>query len=215
MLILSFIFIIIFLLNYFTYWVIWIKITEQRSSSLSFYKKIFPIISIICINTIPIINSSFLEPFFNENVSYFWHYWIWFFLLGVIFLTVGFRIYSLEKRIQKLEQGEEKEHKLFTIGVYKIVRHPNCMAWLLIFIGTTFIFDSIISLILIPILVILTQLNGFLREKYILYPKFGEIYEIYKQKTPYRIISPPYNYLLVIIAIFVVYIGFINFEYIF
>lgn len=215
MIIVSLILIILFLLNYITFWVVWIKISDKKSNFLSQYKKFFPIISIICINTIPIFNSSFLEPFFNENISYLRQYWIWFLLLGVIFLTLGFRIYSLEKKILKHEQREEKEIKLVTNGVYKIVRHPNCLAWLLIFIGSAFILDSFISLILIPPLVVLTELYGSLKEKFVLAPKYGEDYEIYKEKTPYRIISPPYNSLLFIIAIFVVYIGFINLEYIF
>jgi protein-S-isoprenylcysteine O-methyltransferase Ste14 len=136
-------------------------------------------------------------------------------MLGIIFLAVGFRIYSLIKENLKSEQEDEKDYKLATSGVYRIVRHPNCLAWLLVYIGSSFILDSFISMILIPPLVILTELNGFLEEKYVLAPKYGEIYEKYKEKTPYRVISPPYNSLLFIIAILVVYIGFLNFEYIF
>jgi protein-S-isoprenylcysteine O-methyltransferase Ste14 len=132
-------------------------------------------------------------------------------LLGVIFLILGFKLYSLKKKIHKLEKTEGEDQHLVTKGVYKIVRHPDSLAWILIFIGSTLILDSAICLILIPILVILTQLDSFLREKYILIPKFGKIYENYKKKIPYRIIPPPYNYLFIIIAIFVIYIGFLNF----
>ena len=214
MIILSLILIIIFLVNYVTFWMVLIKNSDKKSNFLSFYKKIFPIIWIICINPIPIINSSFLQPYFNENLSYLRQYWIWFLLLGIIFLTVGIKIFSLYKKILKHERGEDKEFKLITNGVYKIVRHPNYLAWLSIFLGSTFILDSFISLILIPLLVILTELNCFLKEKHVFAPKYGEVYENYKEKTPYRIISPPYNYLLFIIAIFVIYIGFLNLEYI-
>jgi protein-S-isoprenylcysteine O-methyltransferase Ste14 len=202
-------------LNYITFWTVWIKTPDKNNNFLSFYKKIFPIIWIITINTIPIINSSFLEPYFNENISYLRQYWIWFLLLGVIFFVLGIRIYSLQKRILKHQQGENKEIKLVTNGVYKIVRHPGSLAWLLIFFGSTFILDSFMSLILIPLLVILTELNSFLKEKYVFVPKYSEAYENYKRKTPYMLISPPYNYLLFIIAIFVIYIGFTNFQNIF
>ncbi len=215
MIIINLILLTLFLVNYIAFWTVLIKNSEEKSNLLYYYKKIFPIIWIICINTIPFINSSFLEPYFSENVSYLRQYWPWFSMLGVIFLAVGFRIYSLIKENLKSEQGDEKDYKLATSGVYRIVRHPNCLAWLLIFIGSTFILDSSISMILIPPLVILIELNGFLEEKYVLAPKYGEIYENYKEKTPYRVISPPYNSLLFIIAIFVVYIGFLNFEYIF
>jgi protein-S-isoprenylcysteine O-methyltransferase Ste14 len=192
-----------------------IKISEEKSDLLPLYKKAFSIIWVICINTIPIINSSFLEPFFNENISYLREYWIWFLLLGIIFFTLGIKIYSLKKKILNDRQGEDKEDKLVTTGVYNIVRHPSSMAWILIFLGSTFILDSFISFILTPFIVILTEVTVFLKEKYFLTPKYGEVYENYKKKTPYRVLSPPYNYLLFIIAIFAIYIGFLNFEYFF
>jgi protein-S-isoprenylcysteine O-methyltransferase Ste14 len=135
--------------------------------------------------------------------------------LGIIFLAIGFRIYFLQNKILKHEGVDPTKLKLVTNGVYKIVRHPSSLAWLLIFIGSAFILDSFISLVLIPFLYVLIELNGFLKEKYTLAPKYADAYEIYKEKTPYRIISPPYNSLLFIIAVFVVYIGFLNISYIF
>ena len=215
MIVISLILVTLFLLNYMGFWVVLIKTSDKKSNLLDFYKKIFPSIWIICINTIPFINSSFLAPYFNENISYLRQYWIWFLMLGVVFLVVGFRIYSLIKKSLESEQSNNNDYKLATGGVYRIVRHPNCLAWLLIFIGSTFVLDSFIGMILIPLLIILIEVNCFLKEKYVLAPKYGEIYEIYKEKTPYRVISPPYNSLLFIIAILVVYIGFLNFEFIF
>jgi len=211
MIIINLILLTLFLLNYIAFWTVLIKNSDKKSKMLDDYKKIFPIIWIICINTIPFINSSFLEPYFSENVSYLRQYWIWFLLLGIVFLAVGFKINSLINKNLKSELGDENDHKLATGGVYRIVRHPNYLAWLLIFIGSTFILDSFFSIILIPLLTILIELNGFLKEKYVLAPKYGEVYENYKEKTPYRVISPPYNSLLFIIAIFVVYIGLLNF----
>ena len=76
-----------------------IKRSDKRTNLFYYYKKIFPIVWIICINTIPFLNSSFLEPYFSENMSYLRLYWIWFLLLGIIFLAVGFKIYSLIKKI--------------------------------------------------------------------------------------------------------------------
>lgn len=211
MIIIDLILLTLFLLNYIAFWTVLIKNSDKKSKMQDDYKKIFPFIWIICINTIPFINSSFLEPYFSENVSYLREYWIWFLMLGVVFLAVGFKIYSLIKKNLKSEQEDENNHKLATGGVYRIVRHPDYLAWLLIFIGSAFILDSFISLILIPVITILIEVNGFLKEKYVLVPKYGEVYENYKEKTPYRVISPPYNSLLFIIAILVIYIGFLNF----
>lgn len=211
MIIINIILLTLFLLNYIAFWTVLIKNSDKKSKMQDDYKKIFPFIWIICINTIPFINSSFLELYFSENVSYLREYWIWFLMLGVVFLAVGFKIYSLIKKNLKSEQEDENNHKLTTGGVYRIVRHPDYLAWLLIFIGSAFILDSFISLILIPVITILIEVNGFLKEKYVLVPKYGEVYENYKEKTPYRVISPPYNSLLFIIAILVIYIGFLNF----
>ncbi|MHA1986080.1 MAG: methyltransferase family protein [Promethearchaeota archaeon] len=136
-------------------------------------------------------------------------------MLGVIFLAVGFRIYYILKKNLNSEQRNEKNDGFLRNGVYTIVRHPYYLSWLLIFIGSTFILDSFIGLMLIPLLVIILHLNTFLEEKYVLVPKYGEDYYQYKDKTPYKVISPPYNSLLFIIAIFVVYIGLINFVFIF
>jgi len=215
MIIITLILLTLFLLNYIAFWRVLVKNSDKKSNLVDSYKKLFPIIWSICLNPIPFINSSFLESYFGENVSYLRQYWIWFLMLGIVFLVVGFKIYSLINKNLKSEQGDEKGYKLVTGGIYRIVRHPNWLAWFLIFIGSTFILDSFISLILIPPLIILIEINGFLKEKYVFTPMYGEDYENYKKKTPHRVISPPYNSLLFIIAILVVYIGFLNFEYIF
>lgn len=215
MIIISLILITVFLINFTVFWTIQIKILNKKDKILSAYKKIFPLIWVICLNPIPFINSSFLEPYFNDNVSYFRQYWIWFLMLGVIFSAVGVKIYTLIKKSVKDIQEDEEDYRLVTNGVYKIIRHPTCLAWLLLFIGSTFILDSFVGLVITPLLIIITNLYGFLKEKYVFVPRFGILYETYREKTPYRVISPPYNSLLIIIAIFVILIGFYNLEYIF
>ncbi|MBY8987783.1 MAG: hypothetical protein KGD61_04965, partial [Candidatus Lokiarchaeota archaeon] len=54
------------------------------------------------------------------------------------------------------------------------------------------------------------EILGFFEEKYVLLPEFGKKYNDYRRKTPNRLISQPYNYLLIIIAILVFYVGFLN-----
>ena len=57
---------------------------------------------------------------------------------------------------------------------------------------------------------ILIELLCSLEEKYLLTSKFEKIYDQYKKKIPYRLISPPYNYIFIIMGIIVAYIGFLN-----
>ena len=49
-----------------------------------------------------------------------------------------------------------------------------------------------------------------LEENLILIPKFGKNYEDYKRKTPHRIIPTPMNLLLIIMALVIAYVGFLN-----
>ncbi|MFX0106557.1 MAG: methyltransferase family protein [Candidatus Hodarchaeota archaeon] len=173
--------------------------------------KVFPKLWLINIILIPIINSSFLQPFFNENVSYFRNYWIWFLLIGIIIIAVGIKIYSLAKKLLKIKIIEEKIPTLITKGIYLILRHPTYLSWILIYIGITFILDSFVGILFCSILIIFTELLCFLEEKYIIIPKFIDSYEQYKKKTPYRLFPPPYNYVFIIMAIILTYIGFLNF----
>ncbi|MFX1366119.1 MAG: methyltransferase family protein [Promethearchaeota archaeon] len=203
--------ILIFLFNFIAYWIICLKQKHQMSKSYELYKKIFPIIWMVSIFLIPVLNSSFFEPFFYINVSYFRQYWPWFFLIGIITIIFGIKINSLAIKSLKIVINGNESPKLIVKGVYEIVRHPQYFSWFLMYFGITFIFDSLIALIISPILFILTDRLCLLEEKYLLIPKFDMKYDQYKNKTPYRLISPPYNYIFIIMGLIVVYIGISNY----
>ena len=205
----------IFLLCFFFFWVRTIRLLETKKSSFNFSIKIYAVICIISMNFIPIINSSFFTPIFKQNVSYFRQLWIWFFMLGFIFLILGLRILFLVKKMLNKKKSEGIQENLKTKGVYVIIRHPTLFSWLIIYLALSFVFDSLYGVILFPLFLILLELHCFLKEKYILIKKYGKVYKSYMEKVPYRLISPPYNYLLFIIAFLVFYIGLINGVYIF
>ena len=161
---------------------------------------------------IPLFSSSFFQTFFNENISYFGQFWSWFLLLGIVFIVIGLKFHSLAKKALNVKESKEGRPFLIKKGIFEITRHPLYLSWFFIFLGFTFIMDSFAALIFCPLLVISIELLGYLEEKYILIPNYGNEYENYKEKSPNRLISQPYNYLLIIIAIIVVYIGFINFS---
>ncbi len=199
---------VVFILNFIAYWAFYFKNQNYRHKS----PKIFSCIMIITIGFIPIINSSFLQFFFKENISYFGQYWLWFSIIGLIFIVIGIKIHSLAVVTLNVKKTNTKQRDLIKKGVFEITRHPVYLSWILIFFGIVLILDSFAALILCPILTIFMELLGFFEEKYILIPEFGKKYEDYRIKTPKRLISPPYNYLLIIIATIVVYIGFLNFS---
>ncbi|MFX1492794.1 MAG: methyltransferase family protein [Promethearchaeota archaeon] len=190
---------------------IFIKIKNQHAKIKRYYKKAFPIIWVLTLIPILIINSSLLHIVFNENISYFQEIWIWFLILGIIFVIIGIRIASMAIKEYTVKSIEVKEPKLIKTGIYSVIRHPIYLSWVLIFMGCSFAFDSFLAILFIPILTVLLEVHCILEEKFILLPNFGEEYDEYKKKIPFRLFSPPYSYLLIIISLVVIYIGLLNF----
>ena len=206
--ILTIFFEILFLINLVLYWVIALKVKNSTAQIQYYYKKIFPIIWTCCLVFIILLTSNIIQFIFRENFSFFQDFWSWFVILGIIFIFAGFKIASMAKKLFKVKITESR---LIRKGVYSIIRHPIYLSWLLIFMGFSFIFDSYITLIFLPVFSILLEIHSILKERYILIPAFGKNYHEYKNKTPFRLLPYPYNYIFIILAVIVVYIGFFNF----
>ena len=84
-----------------------------------------------------------------------------------------------------------KNHKLKTNGMYKILRHPSYLGLLLIGFGLSISMNSIISLIVITIPLLLALSYRIKIEEKNLINEFGETYKDYMMKT-YRIIPKIY-----------------------
>ncbi|MFX0023033.1 MAG: methyltransferase family protein [Candidatus Hermodarchaeota archaeon] len=210
MLLVTIILIITFSLNLVIYWVIFLKNKENEEKHIFF--KIFPVIWTLSLVPIPVINSSFLRMFFPNNYSYFGDFWIFFVLFGIVLIFIGIIFIKRANRVYKVKSIDEDSSKLITKGIFKLIRHPIYSAWGLIFFGVAIISDSLISLITSALIFILLEIHSIYEEKLILIPKYGNIYENYKNKTPNRIIPTPLNLLLIIITIIIAYVGFLNFN---
>ena len=136
----------IFILNLVTYWLLYEKNKEKLSKKL-FYK-LFPVIWTLSIIPIPIINSGFLEFLFPTNYSYFQEYWIFFALLGILFIIIGIIFAKRAKKLFKINMVHGNSTNLIRSGVFKIVRHPTYFSWTIIIFGAALISDSLISLII-------------------------------------------------------------------
>jgi protein-S-isoprenylcysteine O-methyltransferase Ste14 len=115
------------------------------------------------------------------------------------------------RKLFKVKVVSSNDSKLITSGAYSLLRHPLYMAWILIFSGASFILDSPLAIIFIPILILLLYLHSIYEEKRFLIPNYGDDYIRYLEKVPYRIFSPPYNYISILIGIIVLYLGLSNF----
>ena len=201
--------VIIFLLNFFIYWIIFLKTERKISNWWDIYTKIYLIIWSSSLVLIPILTSSFFEPFFGTK-SYFQQLWIWFLFLGIVLVVSAITFGKLTMKINKIRGLAKGKSQLITDGPYKIMRHPMYTSWAVSFLGLAIIFDSFIALLITPFLILLLELEGFLEEKYLLIPQFGEKYENYRQKTSKRLFPTPFNVILILIAIFIVYVGIYN-----
>jgi len=198
-------------MNYFINLRIILKNSDEISNFQKEYNKLYPILWMISLYLIPIINSSVFQFIFPGNVSFFRQNSIWFLILGIIFVALGLKINSNANKLLKHEEHDKDMTRLITNGIYKIMRHPLYSAWIIIFIGLTFIFDSFVSLIICPFLIVLVEIESYFEEEKILIKKFGTKYEDYKLKVPSRLFPQPYNYILIILTIILIYIGFINY----
>ncbi|MFX0007087.1 MAG: methyltransferase family protein [Candidatus Hermodarchaeota archaeon] len=209
MLIITILLVFTFCLNLVVYWVLFLR--NKKKGKKIFYYKIFPVVWTLSLVPIPIINASFLRVFFPNNYSYFEDLWIFFILFGIALIIVGISFIKRANRVYKVKSLDENSSNLITKGIFKLIRHPIYSSWGIIFLGLAIISDSLTSLIISPLILIVLEINAILEEKLILIPKYGKIYENYKKNTPNRIIPTPLNLLLIIVTIIIVYVGFLNF----
>ena len=200
----------IFFSNLSLYWILFLKVKEKNNKLVRLFYKIFPIIWAFTLITIPIINSSFLRAYFPENLSYFDEYWNLFALLGIAFIIIGINFAKKARKVYRVKLLGKESSNLITSGIFRIIRHPVYSGWVIIFLGAALISDSLISLILCPIIYIILEFHTLIEEKLILIPKYGDEYEKFKDRTPNRIIPTPLNLLLIIIIVIIVYVGFLN-----
>ena len=195
--ILILIFFIVYLIGYLWY----IRIIYKKG----IIKSWFIYFSMLLLFPILIINSNLLSAFFNENISFFGNLWIWFCVLGILFLVSGVRIMQLANRLLGKTKALYSTKKTF-----KIMRFPRYSALLLMYNGLAIIFDSAIGVFFIPVFIILLELIVFIEEKKVLLKKYKGSYEKYIRKTPSKLFPNPYNYILIIVIIIIFYVGFLN-----
>ena len=110
------------------------------------------------------------------------------FMIGIVIRWIS--IIQLNKEFT-VDVAITKNHNLKTDGLYKSLRHPSYLGLLLICFGLSIAMNSIISLIVITIPILLAIIYRMKIEEAILIKEFGKIYENYRIKT-YKIIPKLY-----------------------
>ena len=106
--------------------------------------------------------------------------------IGTIILLTGITLATVSW-IRLLKEGVKpytsQPSRLITEGPYKIVRHPQYLALIIIFIGISVARGAIISIYLIPFIVIFHWVEALLEEKFVLEKEFPRKYKKYRQNT--------------------------------
>lgn len=141
---------------------------------------------------------SFLLMPLMTFIPYFEYYWLlqdhlpvnfinWTECIGIAIMTFGGLI-TLVSRIQIGKYGGpkitiEKSHQLITSGMYKHIRNPLYLGFLLLFLGYNLAFGSIISTCIIPASLFLILRSRINLEEKLLFQTFGEEYVSYMKRT--------------------------------
>ena len=101
-------------------------------------------------------------------------------IVSNILVILGFIIIS--SAWNKLYKAQ-KLHRLATAGLYKYIRHPQYIGFIIVMIGFLLQWPTLITLIMFPILIFMYARLAKLEEKEMV-KTFGKIYDVYSKKTP-------------------------------
>jgi protein-S-isoprenylcysteine O-methyltransferase Ste14 len=158
-------------------------LTKERNPS-----KIFSILILLLFLLAPI----FLIAAFYENkllissLLPFWDNIIVSYVGFVMYLSAGILVVVGRAQLGKFGSGElitEKDHKLYTDGIYKYIRNPMYSGSLLGVIGFGLVFRTIITLIIISIIYFVVFKMRIDEEERLLTETFGEEFTQYKKKS--------------------------------
>ena len=117
-------------------------------------------------------------PLLPQNYAY---------LLGVILTIVGLGIIFVAwRQMQKAKTNIEPWKPTTAIidnGVYGTSRNPIYLAMIFIYLGASYLFNSVWFLPFLPIAVLIIHFGVILREEKYLEGKFGEDYLDYKKRA--------------------------------
>lgn len=73
--------------------------------------------------------------------------------------------------------------RLVTTGIYHWTRNPMYLGMALLYLGLAIIFDSLLALVLLPVVLVLIQTQVIVREEAYLERRFGDEYSAYKVRV--------------------------------
>ncbi|MFX1327248.1 MAG: methyltransferase family protein [Promethearchaeota archaeon] len=159
------------------------SIPEEKSAS-----KIFDILilSMLLLSPFFLIGAYLENTLLISQIFPFWNSIIISYIGFILYLTGALLIFVARVQLGRFGTAElsiEKDHQLFTEGVYKYIRNPMYSGGLIATIGFCLVFRCIITLIIMFIYTFLIYRMRIIEEERILLEKFGKEFEEYKSKT--------------------------------
>lgn len=172
---------------YLILWILWWTVTfiGRRKGEDTIYNKgqkmlviISDIISIPFLIYIPVWEySNFQGPLPRDGIL------SW---AGIILFASGIIIQSVAmwqlKGFYTVRIGTQPEQKLVTSGVYRFIRHPGYLSYILTIIGIGLSLSSILTLVFVIFIVLFAVLR-IKGEEEMLSKEFGDEYQTYMKKT--------------------------------
>jgi len=103
-----------------------------------------------------------------------------FHILSNLLILAGFIIVY---KSWKVLHAAQLDSKLATTGPYGYVRHPQYVGFILVMIGFLFMWPTLLTLIMFPILVVV-YIRLAKKEEEMVREEFGELYDTYRKRTP-------------------------------
>lgn len=114
--------------------------------------------------------------------------WYLNYILGAVIFLMGFLFHHWAHKVNPFAHFQKENVKeIITSGIYSKIRHPIYGGYMLMYVGTFFFLGSVWILIPVFLFSFLFYHSAINEERY-LEKKFGDKYQIYKKKVPWRFI---------------------------
>ncbi len=158
-------------------------LTKERNPSKIYN---FLILLMFLLSPFLLIAAFYENKLLISSILPFWDNLVVSYIGFVFYLSGGILVIVGRVQLGKFGSGElitEKDHKLYTEGVYKHIRNPMYSGSLIAVIGFGLVFRSIITLLFVSIFYFIGLKMRIDEEERLLFEAFGEEFTDYKKKS--------------------------------
>lgn len=111
----------------------------------------------------------------------------WRMMIALIFIIAGFFLIAVAavsfRKVKTNIEPWKPATVLVTTGIYALFRNPIYLGMVLGYIGLSFLADSVLSLVALPLVIAVIHYGVIRREEHYLEVKFGQVYRDYRNRV--------------------------------